>query len=168
MADSTDILPSGVELTPELADRLLQGARTGLFKETVAIGCGIAPERLDEWIRMGLSPGATEPYRTFARYYAAAEQGSQMPHVSAWQQAAAVDWRAAQAFLAARYPGQWGPKATVRQASELQPSVADAQAEEDMVRALLRQRPPVLMRLLEEEGFTPPAETAPPRPPKRD
>lgn len=165
---ASGIIPSGVDLTPDLADRLLQGARTGLFKDTVAIGCGIDPARLDEWIQMGLSPEAIEPYRTFARFYVAAEQGGQMPHVAAWQQAAATDWQAARAFLAARYPDQWGPKAArTRQAADLQPSAADAAAEEQMVRALLKQRPPVLMRILAEEGFTPAEETAPPPPPKR-
>jgi len=59
-------------LVPELADRLVAGAGTGLFKEAVAQGCGLTAELLDEWLRMGLSPGAVEPYRTFARAYVAA------------------------------------------------------------------------------------------------
>lgn len=120
----------------------------------MAAASGVSIEDLDMWLTMGLSPSAIEPYRSFARLYAAAEAGAQVPYVAAWQQAATVEWKAAQAWLAARYPEQWGPRATkTRQAIDLQPSESDARAEEEMVRQLIRGRPPVLMRLLEEEGL---------------
>lgn len=157
----TDIAAPGAELTPDLVKRLLEGAESGLFKESVAIACGIPPEQLDIWLTMGMSPAAVEPYRTFARMYAAREEGAQLPFVAAWRQAAAVDWKAAQAWLAARSPDQWGPRASkTRRAIDLQPCEADGRAEEDMVRQLLKARPPVLMRLLEEEGLIgdPPAD----------
>lgn len=125
-----------------------------MFKDAVAAASGVSIEDLDMWLTMGLSPSATEPYRSFARLYAAAEAGAQMPYVAAWQQAATVEWKAAQAWLAARYPEQWGPRATrTRQAIDLQPSEADTRAEEEMVRQLVRGRPPALMRILEEEGL---------------
>lgn len=147
----------GWELTPDLAKMLLEGARSGLFRSAVAQARGLPIEVLDTWLRMGLSPGAVEPFRSFSRFYVAAEAGAQLPYVSAWQAAAQVDWRAAQAWLAARWPEQWGPKPTqARAAAELQPTDADAAAEEEMVAALLRSRPPVLMRLLEKEGLLSP------------
>lgn len=154
------------ELTPELASVLLDGARSGLFRAAVAQARGLPVETLDMWLRMGLSPGATEPYRSFARFYVAAEAGAQLPYIAAWQQAAAHgDWRAAQAWLAARWPEQWGERPSqARPAAELQPTTADAAAEEEMVRQLVRARPPVLMRLLEEEGLTAPAPRAKPKP----
>lgn len=137
-----------------LIEQLLAGARSGLFKDAVAAASGVSIEDLDMWLTMGLSPGAIEPYRSFARLYAAAEAGAQYPYVTAWQQAATVEWKAAQAWLAARYPDQWGLKATkTRQAIDLQPSESDSRAEEEMVRQLIKARPPVLMRLLEEEGL---------------
>jgi len=170
MADPIAI--PGPELTPGLAAQLLAGAESGMFKESVAIACGIAPELLDQWLRMGMSPGAVEPYRSFARLYAAREEGAQLPYIAAWRQAAAVEWQAARAWLAARNPDQWGPRATkTRRAIDLQPTEADAVAEEAMVRQLLQSRPPALMRLLEEElgvVVTPPQTdpAAPPRPPR--
>lgn len=142
------------DLTPELIAQLLLGAESGLFKESVAIAAGITPEQLDTWLTMGLSPGATEPYRSFARLYAAREVSAQLQYVNAWRQAAAVDWKAAQAWLAASAPDQWGPKATkTRRAADLQPSEADTQAEEEMVRQLVRTRPPALLKILAEEGL---------------
>lgn len=159
------------DLTPELQVKLLQGASSGLFKESVAEACGIKPERLDMWLTMGLSPGAPEPYRTFAKLYVAAEAGGQLPYIEAWRQAAQVDWRAAQAWLAARHPNQWGRDAVAtKQAGDLQPTDADAEAEEAMVRALIRNRPPKLLKILAEElGVSLEPEQAPPAatPPKR-
>lgn len=164
MADLVHTPPAGPtwELTPDLAKMLLEGARSGLFRAAVAQARGLPLEVLDTWLRMGLSPGSIEPFRSFSRFYVAAEAGAQLPYVAAWQAAAQVDWRAAQAWLAARWPEQWGAKPVqAKPAAELQPTDADAAAEEEMVAALLRARPPVLMRLLEREGLlTAPAEGA--------
>jgi hypothetical protein len=151
---ASDISIPGPTLTPELIARLLEGAESGLFKESVAAACGVTAEDLDTWIAMGLAPGATEPYRTFAKMYVAREEGAQLPYINAWRQAAAVTWQAAQAWLVARNPDQWGPKATKnRRAIDLQPSIADTQAEEEMVRQLVRTRPPALLKILAEEGL---------------
>jgi hypothetical protein len=147
------------ELTPELAGRLLDAARSGLFKETAAEAVGIAPAMLDEWLRMGLSPGAVEPYRTFARAYRAQEQGLQLEAINAWRGASQHDWKAAQAWLAARYPDQWGPKATRnKQSSDLQPSEADVAAERAMVEQLVESRPPILEEILRKAGWVAPVE----------
>ena len=147
----------GHELTPDLAARLIEAAKSGLFKEAAAECVGCDPEDLDTWLRMGLSPGAVEPYRSFARIYRAQETGQQLPYINAWRSAATVDWKAAQAWLATRYPETFGAKATRNaQAAALQPSASDAQAEEEMARQLVRAMPPVLRRLLEEAGCTVP------------
>lgn len=144
-------------LTPELSAKLIQGAGTGLFKEAVAQGVGITAELLDDWLRMGLSPGAVEPYRSFAKRYVAAERGCQLEAVSVWLEAARTDWKAAQAFLAARDAETWGPKATRnRQAADLTPSTADAAAEEQLVEQLIEASPDVLVRLLEKHGWRKP------------
>lgn len=151
----TDTLaPAGPELTPFLADRLIAAAKSGLFKEACARCVGISEDTLDQWLTMGLSPGAVEPYRTFALTFVAQEEGQQLPHLAAIQAAAAVDWRASVAWLQLRYPDVWGVKATRnRQAASLRPAESDAAAEEAMVRQLIQARPPVLMKLLAEAGF---------------
>lgn len=160
---TTALVAPGPELTEELARQLLAAAATGVFKETAAEMVGIAPALLDEWLRMGLSPGATEPYRTFARAYRAQEQGVQLPAIGCLVKAAAVDPKVALAFLGARFPDQWGPKATRnKQSSDLQPSDADVAAETEMVRQLVASRPPVLDEILRELGWTPPVPSAKP------
>jgi hypothetical protein len=146
--------PAGPRLTPELARNLLGGAQTGLFRGAVAESVGLNPDILDTWLTMGLSSGAVEPYRSFALAYRAAEQKAQLPYLQAVQAAATVDWKAALAYLAARYPEQWGPKATKNtQAGALLPSSGDEQAEEAMVDQLLETMPPALQRALARRGI---------------
>lgn len=146
--------PAGPRLTPELARNLLGGAQTGLFRGAVAESVGLNPDVLDTWLTMGLSSGAVEPYRSFALAYRAAEQKAQLPYIAAVQAAATVDWKAALAYLAARYPEQWGAKATKNtQAGALLPSSGDEQAEEAMVDQLLETMPPALQRALARRGI---------------
>jgi len=163
-----DLAPGGHRLTPQLADQLIAAAKSGLFKEACARCVGVDEGDLDTWLRMGLSPGAVEPYRTFARVFVAQEEGQQLKYIDAWRQAAAVDWRAAAQWLATRYPDVWGPKASRnRPAASLASSEADAAAEEELVRQLIAARPAVLVRLIEEAGGTlPPITPATPAPPE--
>lgn len=159
-----DLAPASHQLTPELARQLIGAVKAGLFKESAARCCGVAADDLDTWLRMGLSPGAVEPYRSFAKAFVAQEDGQQLKHIDAIQQAAGVDWRASIAWLQLRYPETWGPKATKnRPASSLTPSAADEAAEEELVRQLIAARPPVLVRLLTAAGWvSPPADQPPP------
>jgi hypothetical protein len=128
-----------------------------LFKEACARCVGISEDTLDLWLKMGLSPGATNPYRDFARVFVAQEEGQQIPHINAIKSAAAVDWRAAVTWLQLRHPDVWGAKATRNaSAASLRPSDADADAEAEMVRQLVETRPAVLERILVAAGWTPP------------
>lgn len=165
MSQATELGPAGHELTPELVKRLLEAAASGLFKEAAAECVGVDPETLDTWLKMGLSPGAVEPYKSFARIYRAQETGQQLPYINAIRSAAAVDWRASVTWLQLRYPEVYGPKATRNaQAGALQPTTGDAAAEEEMVRQLVRTMPPVLRRLLEEVGCLVPSSLGGPAP----
>ncbi len=152
------LAPAGYELTPALAEQLIAAARSGLFKEACARCVGISEDTLDLWLKMGLSPGATNPYRDFARVFVAQEEGQQIPHINAIKSAASVDWRAAVTWLQLRHPDVWGAKATRNaSAASLRPSDADADAEAEMVRQLVETRPAVLDRILIAAGWTPPA-----------
>jgi hypothetical protein len=102
---------------------------------------------------MGLSRGAVEPYRSFARQYRAQEKVPQLDAIAAIRTAAAVDANIALKFLAVRYPSEYGPKAKPKQAGDLQPSEQDEAAEEAMVDQLIETMPPVLRRLLEKRGI---------------
>ena len=159
---TTTLAPSGHELTPEIAEQLIAAARSGLFKESCAVCVGVSADTLDMWLRMGLSPGAVNPYRDFARVFCAQESAQQLPHIRAWLSAAAVDWRAAAAWLATRHPEAWGPRATKNAAAvSLQSTAEDADAEAAMVRQLVAARPAVLVAILLEAGWSPPPVTTP-------
>lgn len=158
MGSATDLAPAsappGPRLTEELARQLLAGAKTGLFRGAVAESIGLNPDVLDMWITMGLSSGAVEPYRTFALRYRACEQQAQLPFLQSIQAAAAVDYKAAIAWLQLRYPEQWGLRATKNtSAGALQPTAGDEQAEEALVEQLLESMPPALERVLTKRGF---------------
>jgi hypothetical protein len=147
--------PPGARLTPELAEQLLVGATTGLFRGAVAESLGLDPDVLDTWLEMGLSSGAVEPYRTFALRYRAAEQAAQLPFIKSIQAAAVVDYKAALAWLQARYPDQWGAKATKNSsAGVLKPSSGDEVAEREMVDQLFSTMPDVLQQVLDKHGYT--------------
>jgi hypothetical protein len=146
--------PPGARLTPELAEQLLVGATTGLFRGAVAESLGLDPDVLDTWLEMGLSSGAVEPYRTFALRYRAAEQAAQLPFIKSIQAAAVVDYKAALAWLQVRYPDQWGVKATKNSsAGVLKPSSGDEEAEAAMVDQLLEASPPALQKALAKAGW---------------
>jgi len=155
-ADSA-LAPPGHELTPDLAAQLIAAAKSGLFKEACARCVGVSEDTLDMWLRMGLSPGATNPYRDFARVFVAQEEAQQIPHINAIKSAAAVDWRASIAWLQLRHPDAWGPRATRNNsAASLRPTEDDSVAEAAMVRQLVQSNPAVLERILVEAGWTPP------------
>lgn len=160
----TAITAPAPELTPELARKLLDAAKSGMFLDSAAEAAGIAPDLLETWLRMGLSPGAVEPYRTFARAYRAQEKVPQLEAIECVRAAARVDPKVALAFLAARYPDEWGPKATrARQAGGFQPTAADVAAEREMVRQLVAAQPVELVEILKEAGWVaPPAPGAKP------
>lgn len=163
------VVSPGPRLTPELAARLITGAQTGLFRGAVAEAAGLDPDVLDTWLEMGLSSGAVDPYRTFALAYRASEAQAQLPYVQSLQAAATVDWKAALAWLAVRWPEQWGQKATKNtQSGSLKPTAGDEAAEEELVDQLFEAMPPALRRVLAKRGITPPeptVEAPPPRPP---
>lgn len=149
--------PVGPRLTEKLAEDLLKGAQTGLFRHAVAESVGLDPDALDTWLEMGLSSEATQPYRGFALRYRAAEAAAQIPFINSIQAAATLDYRAAIAWLQLRYPEQWGLKATKNtQASTLKPSAGDEAAEEALVESLFDAMPPALQRVLAKKGIKPP------------
>lgn len=156
MPDLTQARPAGPQLTEALAEKLLVGAQTGLFRGAVAESVGLDPETLDLWLEMGLSAEAVQPYRGFALRYRAAEAAAQVPYIQAIQSAATLDYRAAVAWLQLRYPEQWGAKATKNtQAGSLKPSASDEAADEALVESLFESMPPALQRVLARRGIKP-------------
>lgn len=106
-------------LPPELREQLLKGAEAGLPKETVALCSGISSEELDAILQLGLSESAPEPYKTFAITYRARERVEEVNVALSVVSAAKCDWRAGLAWLAARFPRQWGKDANPQNAADL-------------------------------------------------
>lgn len=145
----------GPVLTPEIAQRYLEALKTGMFPDSAAQAIGQSPEVVQAWIELGLSPGAPREYAVFARAAVAVETAGQVPILEEWRAAALRDWKAGAAYLAARYPAHWGPKATrTRSLGDTAPTAADTAADEALVEQLLDSAPPELVRLLERKGWT--------------
>jgi len=58
--------PKAKQLTPELADLLLETHRQGDFRKATAVLCGIHPTMLSRWLKRGLTDPEDEPYSGFA------------------------------------------------------------------------------------------------------
>ena len=153
MSTKSDAGPGPI-LTPELAEDLILGAQTGLFRSAVAESRGLDPDWLDTWLSMGFSSQAVEPYRSFALRYRAQEQLAQLPYIQAIQRAAEADYHAAIEWLKMRYSDQWGKDATKNtSAGVLVPASGDEAAEEAIVLQLFETNPPVLQAILAKFGY---------------
>jgi hypothetical protein len=115
-------------LPQELQDQLLKGARAGLPKETVAVCSGISCDELDAILQLGLSSDAPKLYSDFARLYRAQERVEEVNVSLSVVSAAKRDWRAGLAWLAARFPRQWGKDAVTQTAADMSTDNAGEEA----------------------------------------
>lgn len=98
--------------------RLLEAARRGATQVAACAYAGISPRSLQAWRAewKALDPAATdrdgdERLLRFFRMYDNALASVELRLLGSWVEAAESDWRAAQAFLARRYPERWGDPA---------------------------------------------------------
>lgn len=59
----------GTDLTPELADKLIEGVAMGLFDAQNALKNGIDLTTLKSWVDRGIDEEAVEPFKAFAERY---------------------------------------------------------------------------------------------------
>lgn len=59
----------GTDLTPELADALIEGVALGLFDAQNALKVGIDLTTLKSWVDRGIDEEAEEPFKSFAERY---------------------------------------------------------------------------------------------------
>lgn len=109
-----------------LGPTIIDLIRAGMRPSTAAQAAGLAKQTVSAWIKRGIeeqyridageeaNPNE-EPYLKFINDMAKAEAEAQAGLVLAWfREARQGDWKAAQAFLAKRWPDEWGDSNTVR------------------------------------------------------
>jgi hypothetical protein len=109
-------------LGPSVVDLVRAGMRPNKAGQAV----GLSRQVINSWMNRGTTeqaridkgeePNPTEaPYLKFVEDLVKAEAESQAGLVLAWfKEARAGDWKAAQAFLAKRFPDEWGDSNTLR------------------------------------------------------
>lgn len=109
-------------LGPTIIDLVRAGMRPGM----AAQAAGLTKQAVSKWIKRGseeiwrIENGEDpipleEPYRKFVEDMTKAEAEAQGGLVLSWfREARAGDWKAAQAFLAKRWPDEWGDTNTMR------------------------------------------------------
>jgi len=60
-------------LTEQLKTQIIASIRSGAYAHVAAQAWCVSPALLDEWLRRGTGPGATEPYASFAKALREAE-----------------------------------------------------------------------------------------------
>lgn len=131
------------ELTPELADELVEAVFYQLDLEGVATSCRVEPRRLRQWVESGRRPNAPPLYADFAARFLEADAQCQRGWVHfAKRCALKLNAQAIFAFMDRRWPRPKGGGQSFSAQTE-----ADARGN---VKQLLRDPPPDLVAELQE------------------
>jgi hypothetical protein len=109
-----------------LGPTIIDLIRAGMRPSTAAQAAGMSKQAVSNWIKRGIEEQfriengedareEEQPYLKFVNDMAKAESEAQAALVLSWfREARQGDWKAAQAFLAKRWPDEWGDSNTVR------------------------------------------------------
>lgn len=132
------------ELTPDLANELIDACGRYLYFEQVATACGVEPSLLEHWLAKGRAENAPELYADFAAEFLAADSDVQSFVARMFLTLAGQGKRAEQLlrFMELRWP-QSAPKSF--EARTANPPKVDVQA-------LLAEPPPGLIAEMQRAG----------------
>lgn len=144
--------------------------RAGMTPSRAAEAAGLAKSTVSGWIKRGIveqqhienggEPNPSEkPYLTFVEGMVKAEAEAMGGLVLSWfKEARAGDWKAAERFLARRWPQEWGDNNTVK--LEVTSGMGFAQPEVNQDRELIetndQDRKRAILEALVESGDLPP------------
>jgi hypothetical protein len=133
------------ELTPELAERLIQATRDHLYLPQMAASCGVEPALLKLWIAKGRAENAPPLYEDFALRFLAADADVQRLVMQMFATVAKAGKRAEQLlkFMDRRWPQGNNPRS-------LEAETANAPVID--VRELLAEPPAALVAALQQAG----------------
>jgi AcrR family transcriptional regulator len=145
--------------TPRVKEILLDTARTGAHRSTIAETAGISPRTLNRFLRSGEAAlekresgrrltAEEEEFCQFCLDFRKAEIAVERRLVEVVLTAARSNWRAALAFLERRYPKHWARRPVVQHvirrapkaAVPVRPSGVDPETRELIARELERRR----------------------------
>jgi hypothetical protein len=107
------------------AGKFLRGMRTGATRKAAAAYANVSWERVRHWLAEGgrvwpddedeipLMPDPERMYAVLLRWTMRLEGQVNVEVVDAWRQMAMEDWRAAEKFMARRFPEEWAPRTQV-------------------------------------------------------
>ena len=101
------------KLTQGVRDKLIQAIKAGNYLNAACDYAGIDYSNFRRWMQRGESQTKGE-FRDFRDAINAAESEVEVRVVALWQKNISEDWRAAENFLAKRFPERWSPSVKVR------------------------------------------------------
>jgi hypothetical protein len=106
-----------ISLCETLGPSIVDLMRGGMTYARAAEAVGITRMTVSRWINRGLTEPSPEeePYLKFSQEISRAESEAQAGLVLSWfKEARGGDWKAAERFLAKRWPQEWGDNNTVK------------------------------------------------------
>ena len=108
--------------TPDGLAKIRQLVSAGNHQAAVCRYVGITPRTWQRWLKVGREKPSSK-YGGFVRLIEEAEAECEVRLAAQWQQQCPQDWKAAQQFLAVRFPERWGNQVRLR--VEVQKAVED-------------------------------------------
>ena len=102
-----------LKLTPGVTKRLAEAIKAGNYYETACQYVGIDYATFRRWMIKG-EKAKSGIFCDFCDAIKKAEAEAEYRMVALWQQQIPEDWRAAEKFLANRYPDRWGRKEYIK------------------------------------------------------
>src|SRR5262249_20642817 len=99
-------MPAHSKLTPDVEAKMLAAASTAVSFDAIAAAGGVPTRTLYRWLARGRK-ATSGKYKDFALSFDRARAQLQITLAAVWRKAAQKDWRAARAFLRARFPETW-------------------------------------------------------------
>jgi hypothetical protein len=92
----------------ELTAKVCKLIKAGSPRSTAAAAAGIRLAAFNDWLYKGAQ--GKQPYKRFAKAIEQAEAGLEGFMANRFAAGSEADWRAAEAFLKARFPERWGAR----------------------------------------------------------
>lgn len=105
------------QISERVRERIVEALAVGCYRAHAAAYAGVAKGTFYRWLDIGSADVAAERLTTeHAKLFVAVEEAESEAYfkaVKVLQDAAPKDWRAAEAFLSRRYPGDWSKQTNV-------------------------------------------------------
>lgn len=101
------------KLTPAVAQQIVDAVRAGAYLKQAAEHAGVGEATVYRWLERADDPAAPEKFRAFRAALMRANADAEVGAIAVLRAAMPGDWRAALAFLKARFPDRWAERQRV-------------------------------------------------------